>query len=123
MMNERISDQVICSEGDVSYSAYDFWYERLSKLGKEEEIEFGVMYIGKDEDGKSWWMFDDRLEKYIAAVDLELNITFEETCESELNFEDTLHSYYHRDWYYLTKSKPMESKYEEVDVRRCKWHV
>lgn len=117
MMNERISDQVICSEDDVSYSAYDFWYERLSKLGKEEEIEFGVMYIGKDEDGKSWWMFDDRLEKYIAAVDLELNITFEETCESELNFEDTLHSYYHRDWYYLTKSKPMESKYEEVDFR------
>ena len=47
MMNERISDQVICSEDDVSYSAYDFWYERLSKLGKEEEIEFGVMYIGK----------------------------------------------------------------------------
>lgn len=123
------------------------------------------MYIGKDEDGKSWWMFDDRLKKYIAAVDLELNITFEETCESELNFEDTLDSYYHRDWYYLTKSKPMESKYknvwqrsltisgirmknttenimrlyfgggyltflnvlkvegEEVDVRRCKWHV
>lgn len=64
-----------------------------------------------------------KTEKYIAAVDLELNITFEETCESELNFEDTLHSYYHRDWYYLTKSKPMESKYEEVDVRRCKWHV
>lgn len=117
MMNERIRDQVICSEDDVSYSAYDFWYERLSKLGKEEEIEFGVMYIGKDEDGKSWWMFDDRLEKYIAAVDLELNITFEETCESELNFEDTLHSYYHRDWYYLTKSKPMESKYKNV------WHV
>ena len=26
MMNERISDQVICSEDDVSYSAYDFWY-------------------------------------------------------------------------------------------------
>jgi hypothetical protein len=49
-MNERISDQVICSEDDVSYSAYDFWYERLSKLGKEEEIEFGVMrlYFGVD---------------------------------------------------------------------------
>lgn len=123
MMNERISDQVICSEDDFSYSAYDFWYERLSKLGKGEEIEFGVMYIGKDGDGKSWWMFDDRLERYIAAVDLELNITFEETCESELNFEDTLHLYYHRDWYYLTKSKPMESKYEEVDVRKSKWHV
>lgn len=59
-------------------------------------------------------MFDDRLEKYIAAVDLELNITFEERCESELNFEDTLHSYYHRDRYYLTKSKPMESKYKNV---------
>lgn len=45
MMNERISDQVICSEDDVSYSAYDFWYERLSKLGKEEEIEFGVIHV------------------------------------------------------------------------------
>lgn len=114
-MNERIADQVICSDGDYSYEFYDCWYNTLSQLGNDEdEIEFSVMYIGEDEDGKSWWMFDDSLEKYIAAVDLELNITFEETCESELNFEDTLHSYYHRDWYYLTKSKPMESKYKNV---------
>lgn len=112
-MNEIIADQVICS--DYSYEFYDYWYNTLSQLGNDEdEIEFSVMYIGEDEDGKSWWMFDDSFEKYLAAVKLGLTITFTEAFESELNFEDTLHTYYHRDWYYLTKSNPFEHKFVNV---------
>lgn len=100
-MNEIIADQVICSDGDYSYEFYDCWYNTLSQLGN-------------DEDGKSWWMFDDSFEKYLAAVNLGLTIKFTEAFESELNFEDTLHTYYHRDWYYLTKSKPFEYKFVNV---------
>jgi hypothetical protein len=89
-------------------------YKRQQLGNDEDEIEFSVMYIGEDEDGKSWWMFDDSFEKYLAAVNLGLTITFTEAFESELNFEDTLHTYYHRDWYYLTKSNPFEHKFVNV---------